>query len=147
MDCADWIAEGREALAAVAAFAAAMDSVTAVGPDHEGQSGPDHGGPPGADHGGQSGTGSLCQDDGLLWDDPLRDLADGCLDALADMARWEARAAAWKVRVAATYLRATDALEPPAVAVHSGTRQEMAVTAEIACVLTISGGDRGGVSG
>nr|WP_231941069.1 HNH endonuclease signature motif containing protein [Arthrobacter sp. U41] len=54
------------------------------------------------------------------------------------MARWEARAAALKVRLAAAYLRAADALAPPAVALHDNMGQEMAVTAEIACALTVS---------
>ena len=125
MEGTDWCAEGRAALTAVAAWTAALDSVTeaGAGADPTGPSGADQTGPPGADP---------------LWEDPLRDLADGCLDGLAVMARWEARAAALKVRLAATYLRAADALAPPAVALHDNMGQEMAVTAEIACALTVS---------
>ncbi|WP_160668485.1 HNH endonuclease signature motif containing protein [Pseudarthrobacter sp. ATCC 49987] len=128
MEGSDWIAEGWEALAAVTALAAAMDSVTAVGADHEDPSGADGGGPSGA---------SVRRDAGPLADDPLRDLADDCLDGLAEVARWEARAAALKVRLGAAYLRATDAMAAPAMAPHDAKCQEMAVTAEVACVLTV----------
>ncbi|MEO3931604.1 DUF222 domain-containing protein [Micrococcaceae bacterium Sec7.4] len=130
MKGSDWIAEGWEALAAVTALAAAMDSVSAVGADHEDPSGTDRGGP--------SGAGTLCRDDGSLRDDPLRELADDCLDGLAEVARWEARAAALKVRLGAAYLRATDAVAAPAASLRDSACQEMAVTAEVACVLTVS---------
>ena len=39
--------------------------------------------------------------------DPLRRLADGCLDGLAEVARLEARTAALRVRLAADYAQAT----------------------------------------
>ncbi|WP_083266398.1 HNH endonuclease signature motif containing protein [Arthrobacter sp. U41] len=141
MECTDWCAEGRAALAAVAAWTAALDSVPAAGADADpaGPPGADQTGPPGAVQTGPSGavlTGSSGVDP--LWEDPLRDLAGDCLDGLTVMARWEARAAALKVRLAATYLQAADALAPPAVALHDNMGQEMAVTAEIACALTVS---------
>ena len=68
----------------------------------------------------------------------MRDLADGCLDGLAEVARLEARTAALKVRLTADYVRATDAMAAPVVALHDAKCQEMAVTAEVACVLTVS---------
>ncbi|WP_226761866.1 HNH endonuclease signature motif containing protein [Arthrobacter sp. SO3] len=67
--------------------------------------------------------------------DPVRDLADDCLDALAGLARLEARTAALKVRLAADYVHATRALTPPSL---RDTCQEMALTAEVAGVLTVS---------
>ena len=71
-------------------------------------------------------------------DDPLRELADDCLDGLAEVARWEARAAALKVRLGAAYLQATEALAAPAATPHDAKCQDMAVVAEVACVLTVS---------
>ncbi|MDN4644560.1 HNH endonuclease signature motif containing protein [Arthrobacter sp. PsM3] len=68
--------------------------------------------------------------------DPLRDLADDCLDALAGVARLEAGVAALKVRLAAEYVQATRALAAPGSLRDSC--QEMAMTAEVACVLTVS---------
>ncbi|WP_083266550.1 HNH endonuclease signature motif containing protein [Arthrobacter sp. U41] len=140
MEGTDWCAEGSAALAAVAAWTAALDSVAAAGADA------DPAGLSGAVQTGPSGAGTAPSDSGHdgpsgadpLWEDPLRDLADGCLDGLAVMARWEAQAAALKVRLAAAYLQATDALAPPAVALHDNMGQEMAVTAEVACALTVS---------
>ena len=60
---------------------------------------------------------------------------------------WEARFAALKVLVAAAYVRATDAMAAPAVALHDAKCQEMAVTAEIACVLTVGAGTAGAFLG
>ncbi len=70
--------------------------------------------------------------------DPLRDLADACLDGLAELARWDARSAALKVRLAAGYVRADAALAPLAASPQECTAREMAVVAEVACVLTVS---------
>ncbi|WP_082506796.1 HNH endonuclease signature motif containing protein [Arthrobacter sp. Leaf337] len=70
--------------------------------------------------------------------DPLRDQADACLDGLAEVARAEARLAALKVHFAAGYADAAIALAPPAVSPQAHTAQDMAVTAEVACVLTVS---------
>ncbi len=68
----------------------------------------------------------------------MRDLADGCLDGLAEVARLEARTAALKVQLAADYARAARFLAPPAASPQEQTAQEMAVVAEVACVLTVS---------
>ena len=78
-----------------------------------------------------------CADD-LLDADPLRDLADGCLDGLAEVARLEARTAALKVRLAADYARAARALASPAASPQDRTAGEMSLVAELACVLTVS---------
>ena len=60
---------------------------------------------------------------------------------------WEARFAALKVLVAAAYVRATDALAAPAVTLQDAKCQEMAVTAEVACVLTVGAGTAGAFLG
>ena len=70
--------------------------------------------------------------------DPLRDLVDACLDGLADVARQEARTAARKVRLVAEYARAARALVPPAASPPERAAHEMALVAELACVLTVS---------
>ena len=71
--------------------------------------------------------------------DLLRELADACLDGLAEVARLEARSAAVKVRLAAEYARGFHGrLAPPAASPQERTAQEMAVVAEVACVLTVS---------
>ena len=118
---AAWSAESREALAAVAASAAALAAVTGNGADR-----------PDSSSTAPSGA------DALRDADPLRDLADGCLDGLAEVARLEARTAALKVQLAADYARAARFLVPPAASPQEHTAQEMAVTAEVACVLTVS---------
>ncbi len=69
--------------------------------------------------------------------DPLRDVADACLDGLAEVARFEARAAALKVRLAAGYMEAAEALAKPPVSLQDHTVQEMSVVSEVACVLTV----------
>ncbi len=66
--------------------------------------------------------------------DPLHGLADGCLDILDGVARSAARMAALKAQAAARYADAVQAVAPPDAPVQV---QEAAVTAEIACVLTI----------
>ncbi|WP_427006795.1 DUF222 domain-containing protein [Pseudarthrobacter sp. H2] len=109
-----WSAGSREALAAVAASAAVLAAFA----------GADRPAPPGADP--------------LRNADPLRDLADDCLDGLATVARLEARTAALKVRLAAEYVQAARALASPAASPQERTAQEMAVVAEVACVLTVS---------
>ncbi|WP_459385026.1 HNH endonuclease signature motif containing protein [Arthrobacter humicola] len=70
--------------------------------------------------------------------DPLRRLADGCLDGLAEVARMEARTAALRVRLAADYAHATMAVAPPAPSPRDRAAQAMALVAEMACVLTVS---------
>ncbi|WP_313959660.1 DUF222 domain-containing protein [Arthrobacter sp. U41] len=70
--------------------------------------------------------------------DLLRELADACLEGMAEVARLEARAAAVKVRLAAEYAAAVAALAPLVASPQERTAQEMAVVAEVACVLTVS---------
>ena len=102
--------ELREAAEAVATSAAALAALAGVGVDVEDQ--------PGADR--------------------LRDVADACLDGFAEVGRLEARAAAVKVRLAAEYAAAAAALVAPAASPQECTAREMAVVAEVACVLTVS---------
>ncbi|MET4096105.1 hypothetical protein ABIB51_003053, partial [Arthrobacter sp. UYCu712] len=117
-----WMADSRAALAAVAASAAALAAFTGAGAAQTDPSGPD----------------PLRNAAPLEDADPLRDLADDCLDGLADVARMEARFAALKVRLAAGYVGAARALRPPAASPPEHTAREMALVAEIACVLTVS---------
>jgi hypothetical protein len=72
--------------------------------------------------------------------DPLQEQADGCLDGLAEVARIEARLAALKVHLAAGYAATATAkaMAPPPVSRQESTARDMAVTAEVACVLTVS---------
>ncbi|MET3920631.1 DUF222 domain-containing protein [Arthrobacter sp. UYEF20] len=115
-----WSAESRAALAAVAASAAVLAACTGAGQADL----------PAADP---------LRDAGLLQDaDPLRDLADACLDGLADLARLEARTAALKVRLAAEYVQAAGALASASASPQQRTAREMALVAEVACVLTVS---------
>ena len=113
--------EIREAVEAVAASAAALRALIGGGADRPDQAGADS---PGVDR--------------LEGADPLRTLADDCLDGLAEVARLEARTAALKVRLAAGYVRAASAVAAPAASPQQHTAQEMAMVAEIACALTIS---------
>ena len=156
MESTDWAAEGREALAAVAALTAALDSFAGGGsgradPDDANQTGPTGSGRAdlsGANQTGPTGSGRAdLSGAGPLWDDPLRALAEACLDGLADMAGVEARFTGLKVRVAAAYVQATRALAAPSVALHDAKCQEMAVTAEVACALTVGAGTAGAFLG
>lgn len=70
--------------------------------------------------------------------DPLRDEADACLDGMAEVATMEARLAALKVHFVAGYARAAVAMAGPAMSPQERTAQEMAMTAEVACALTVS---------
>ncbi|MFF1385104.1 DUF222 domain-containing protein [Arthrobacter sp. NPDC058288] len=70
--------------------------------------------------------------------DPLRDRADACLDGMAELARMEAGIAALKVHLAAGYAETAAAIAPPPASPQEHTVQDMAVTAEVACVLTVS---------
>ena len=112
-----WSAESRAAVEAVAASAAALAGLI------------------GAGAGPLRSARRRCPVRGA---DPLRSVADGCLDGLAEAARLEARTAALKVRLAADYARATGALAPPAASPPERTAQAMAMVAEVACVLTVS---------
>ncbi|MFD0043878.1 DUF222 domain-containing protein [Pseudarthrobacter scleromae] len=66
--------------------------------------------------------------------DPLAGLADGSLDILAGAAAVEAGLAGLKARAAMKYADTAHALSPPGTPVQA---QEMAVAAEIGCVLAI----------
>ena len=79
-----------------------------------------------------------CQVDSGQDFDPLRRQLDACLDALAEVARFEAKAAALKVHLAARYVEAAEAIASPAVSAQDATAQEMSTVAELACVLTVS---------
>ncbi|KRE80739.1 HNH endonuclease signature motif containing protein [Arthrobacter sp. Soil762] len=68
--------------------------------------------------------------------DPLAVVADGCLDILAGIARAEARIAALKAEAAATYADSARSAVPPDMPVQA---QEMAIAAEVGCVLAIGG--------
>jgi hypothetical protein len=70
--------------------------------------------------------------------DPLRELADRCLDGLTEVTRMEARTAALKVRLAETFAEATRALASPAASPQEQSAMEMGLVAELACVLTVS---------
>jgi hypothetical protein len=69
--------------------------------------------------------------------DPVRDLSEDCLDILAGGVRAEAQMACLKALTAVTYADTAQAVAGPET---SGQALEMAVTAEVGCVLTI--GDR-----
>ncbi|WP_348994658.1 DUF222 domain-containing protein [Pseudarthrobacter sp. AL07] len=70
--------------------------------------------------------------------DPLRRVADDFLDGLAEISRLDAKSAALKVWLAAGYSAAAEALAGPAESPQDHGGQEMAVVAEVACVLTVS---------
>ncbi len=69
--------------------------------------------------------------------DPLRVLSEDCLDILTGAAAADAQMAGLKALTAVTYADTAQAATPPEASVQA---QEMAVTAEVACALTI--GDR-----
>ncbi|MGX9901825.1 DUF222 domain-containing protein [Arthrobacter sp. SA17] len=121
--------EAPGGLAAAGALAAVADSVAVlgriIGPDFRG--GPDC---PDVDDGV---TRASFQDS-----DPLRRRLDACLDALAEVARFEAKTAALKVHLAARYVEAAEAVASPAATAQDATAQEMSTIAEVACVLTVS---------
>ncbi|MGP4032971.1 DUF222 domain-containing protein [Pseudarthrobacter sp. 1C304] len=116
-------AEVREAAKALAASAAALAASMGAGASVLPEDGRSEGDSP------QDGSGLL------EGGDPLRDLADACLDRLADLSRMEAQGAALKALVAGEYLEASEALAAPEA---SSTAQEMAEVAEVAGVLTVS---------
>jgi len=75
---------------------------------------------------------------GADFGDPLRDQADAYLDGLAGLARVEAQVAALKVQLAAGYATVAESLAARACSAQQRTAQRMAVTAEVASVLTVS---------
>ncbi len=80
----------------------------------------------------QRGSGGLSAEG-----DPSRELSEDCLDILAAAAAADAQMAGVKAQAAVTYADIAQATAPPEASVQA---QEMAVTAEVACALTI--GDR-----
>ncbi|BAS08283.1 hypothetical protein AHiyo4_17050 [Arthrobacter sp. Hiyo4] len=70
--------------------------------------------------------------------DPLHRRSELALQTLAAVARGEAQMAALKVQAVADYADAAQALAGPATSPEDNTGQEMAVVAEVACVLTVS---------
>ncbi|QOD02961.1 HNH endonuclease signature motif containing protein [Pseudarthrobacter sp. BIM B-2242] len=80
---------------------------------------------------GESGPGGLSP--GV---DPLQELSGDCLDILAGAAGADAQIAGLKALTAATFVAAADAAAPPDA---SPQAREMAVTAEVACAMTIGG--------
>ena len=123
MESTAWSVESREALAAVTASMAELAVFAGAGADHGDLSSADR----------LRGAGS-----DPLWADPLRDLADSCLDGLAGMARVEAGFAALKVLLTADYAQAARALAPPAASARDRSVQEMVMVSEVACALTVS---------
>ncbi|MCP8999503.1 HNH endonuclease [Pseudarthrobacter sp. RMG13] len=82
----------------------------------------------------RDGTGSGCSGEA----DPMRRVADGFLDGLAEISRLDAKSAALKAWLAAGYSAAAEALAGPATSPEDNTGQEMALIAEVACALTVS---------
>lgn len=69
---------------------------------------------------------------------PLLVAADVCLDILAGIARAEARLAALKAQAALGYADFATSIAAPGASAQDASSRAMAVTAEVACVLTIS---------
>jgi hypothetical protein len=69
--------------------------------------------------------------------DPLRELTEDCLDILTGAAGADAQMAGLKALSVATLVATAESAAPPDASVQA---QEMAVTAEVACAMTI--GDR-----
>ncbi|MCP9000063.1 HNH endonuclease [Pseudarthrobacter sp. RMG13] len=89
----------------------------------------------------RDGTGSGCSGEA----DPMRRVADGFLDGLAEISRLDAKSAALKAWLAAVYADTAGALAGPATSPEDNTGQEMAVVAEVACALTVSERAAGGL--
>jgi hypothetical protein len=85
-----------------------------------------------------SGGAEYLGSSGACGADPLRREVDECLDTLAEIVRLEARAAALKVQTAARCAAAARATASPSMSPQEHTAQEMAVIAEVACVLSVS---------
>ena len=79
--------------------------------------------------------------------DPLRQVADGFLDGLAEISRLDAKSAALKVWLTAGYTAAAEALAGPPVSPEDHTGQEMSIVAEVACALTVSDRSAGALIG
>ncbi|MDQ0030430.1 HNH endonuclease signature motif containing protein [Arthrobacter bambusae] len=122
------------ALDAIAASVAVLAACIGTGADGSESPGPT----PPADAEPHDGSDPLRDPALLHGSDPLRRLADACLDGLAEVVRLEARTAALKTKLAADYVRAARSLVSPVASPHERTAQELALVAEVACVLTVS---------
>ncbi|MFJ5694224.1 DUF222 domain-containing protein [Arthrobacter sp. NPDC093125] len=122
----------RRAGFVVSAHGGAGGDVTAPGDDPQTGADPQIGVDP------RSGADLLSGADALSDQDPLRDQADAYLDGLTGVAGLEARLAALKVQLIAAYAAAAEALAGQARSAQERTAQQMAVTAEVAGVLTVS---------
>ena len=129
MESKVWSADSREALAAVAASVAELAAISGAGDDRADHPGVD----PFRDDAGPSREAGPDP-----WDDPLREVAEACLDGLAALARKDARSAALKVRLTAEYAAAVRAMASPTASAQDRSVEEMAMIAELACVLTVS---------
>ncbi|MGO4188475.1 DUF222 domain-containing protein [Pseudarthrobacter sp. TAF60_1] len=69
--------------------------------------------------------------------DLLRQEHDACLDSLVEITREEARLAARKVRTVARVAKAARAMAAPGLSLQEQAAHEMALVAEVACVLAI----------
>ncbi|WP_082575234.1 HNH endonuclease signature motif containing protein [Arthrobacter sp. Soil763] len=69
--------------------------------------------------------------------DPVRLLADACLDGLSEAARVESRVAALKVHLTAGYVHLAEVLAGPVATPQDYTAREMSTVAEVAGVLTV----------
>ncbi|MET4588796.1 hypothetical protein ABIA70_000374 [Arthrobacter sp. 754] len=114
-----------EAAEAVCASAAALLAAVQGGTDSASVAG----------HTGFTGNADAARLAGCAADNPLRREADGWLDTLALTARLNSQVAAVAVHAAAGYAGTAQALASPDT---SDRAQEMAVVAEVACVLTVS---------
>jgi hypothetical protein len=124
-----WTAGNEEAFEAAEGFeasAAALSSVAASVSVLGRIIGPDFGGRADGCHAGGRDS------------DLLRRRVDACLDALAELARFEAKAAALKVQLAAAFIEGSETLASPAATAQEATAQEMSTVAEVACVMTVS---------
>ena len=89
------------------------------------------------------GTGGPVQtgaDAGLNRADPLQDRADAYVEGLAEAAKLEARVAALKVLFADGFASTVADLAPPDASRQAHAAVQVSVTAEVACVLTVSEG-------
>src|SRR5881392_2951423 len=133
-----WSAECAAAMEAVAALAAsigardAFPAPTRAGePASESAHHPDSAQDPDSLQDTGSDNGEAGSDSGA---DPLRRQVDECLDGLAEIVRLEAWTAARKAQLTVGYAQAARAKAEP----HDFGANERALTAELACVLTVS---------
>ena len=88
--------------------------------------------------GGENRASAATQSDTVPRLDPLRQSADDCLDGLGEVARLEACLAGLKVHFTAGYVEATRSVQAPSSDPADHAALDMGMTAEVACVLTVS---------